>query len=244
MNYSNKTVLIVGGTSGIGLATAKKFQNANAKLIVAGKNESNLKIAKETLGEESSYYTLDITNVASLNKLYQELVEEKIKIDFLIITAGLGKFGKNDEVLEEDYDLVMNTNVKGTFFAVSILNKLINDGGSIVLLSSFLANQYIPFTSVLSASKIAVETFTKIFAKELSSRFIRVNAVSPGSIKTNFMAVANPSVEQQNALKEVMPKIPLGKRGEPDNIADAILFLTSEEANYINGAILSVDGGL
>ncbi|WP_338410639.1 SDR family oxidoreductase [uncultured Flavobacterium sp.] len=244
MKYNNKTVLIIGGSSGIGLATAKKYATKKAHVIIVGKTKEKLKKAAQEMANNTTYYPADITSLDSLKELYEKLNKKQIQIDVLIITAGLGKFGSLDEVSEEEYDLVMNTNTKGTFFSVSILGKLVKNGGSIILLSSFLANKFIPLTAVLSASKVAVETFTKIFARELSPKGIRVNAVSPGSIKTNFMNVANPSEDQQNRLLENMPKIPLGKRGETEEIANTILFLSSEEASYINGSILSVDGGL
>jgi NAD(P)-dependent dehydrogenase (short-subunit alcohol dehydrogenase family) len=244
MSYTHKTILILGGSSGIGLATAKKYAAENARVIIVGKTEEKLKSAVQEIGLKSSYFTADISKVASITELYEKLKAQKTTIDVLIVSAGLGKFGGINEFTEEAYDLVMDTNAKGTFFAVKILEKLINSGGNIVLLSSFLANKYIPLTAVLSASKVAVETFTKIFSRELSPKGIRVNAVSPGSIKTNFMKVANPSEEQQKQLQEYMPQIPIGKRGEVDQIAHAIVFLSSEGASYINGAIISVDGGI
>jgi NAD(P)-dependent dehydrogenase (short-subunit alcohol dehydrogenase family) len=244
MSYSHKTILVLGGSSGIGLATAKKYVAENATVIIVGKTEEKLKSAVHEIGFKSSCFTADISKVASINELYEKLKAQKTTIDVLIVSAGLGKFGGIHEVNEETYDLVMDTNAKGTFFAVKILSKLVNSGGNIILLSSFLANKYIPLTALLSASKIAVETFTKIFSRELSHKGIRVNAISPGSIKTNFMKVANPSEEQQKQLLEYMPQIPIGKRGEVDQVAHAILFLSSEGASYINGAIISVDGGL
>lgn len=244
MRFKNKTVLIIGGSSGIGLATAKKYAADNANVIIVGKTEDSLKNAAIEIGYNTSFYIADISKVSSIDSLYKQLNEKSVKIDVLLVSAGLGKFGSIDEVNEVDYDLVMNTNTKGTFFVVKILKNIINEGGNIILLSSFLANKFIPLTAVLSASKAAIETYTKIFSRELIENKIRVNAVSPGSIKTNFMNVANPSENQQKRLGENMPKIPLGKRGEVDQIANAILFLSSEEANYINGAILSVDGGL
>ena len=244
MSYSQKNILIIGGSSGIGLATAKKFVAENATVILVGKTEEKLKDAVHELGFKSSYFLADISKVASITALYEKLKAQATTIDVLIVSAGVGKFGSINEVNEEDYDLVMDTNTKGTFFAVKILEKIINSGGTIILLSSFLTNKYIPLTAVLSASKVAVETFTKIFARELSPKRIRVNAISPGSIKTNFMTAANLSDAQQKKLLEYMPQIPSGKRGEVNQIAHAILFLSSDNANYINGAIISVDGGL
>jgi NAD(P)-dependent dehydrogenase (short-subunit alcohol dehydrogenase family) len=244
MRFKNKTVLIIGGSSGIGLATAKKFAEKKANVLIVGKTEDTLKKSAIEIGNNTSFFIADISKVSSIELLYKQLKEKSTKIDILIVSAGLGKFGSIDEVDEVDYDLVMNTNTKGTFFAVKILKNLINEGGNIILLSSFLANKFIPFTAVLSASKAAIETFTKIFSRELIENNIRVNAVSPGSIKTNFMNVANPTSEQQKKLAEYMPQIPLGKRGDADQITNAILFLSSEKANYINGSVLSVDGGL
>ncbi len=240
----NKTILITGGSSGIGLATAKKYAKRQANVIIVGKTEDKLINAVNEIGEKSSYYTVDIANTESLKKLYKRLKSKGIEIDILVTSAGLGKFGRAQEVSEQDYDLVMNTNTKGTFFTVTILKPLIKRGGHVILISSFLASKYIPLTSVLSASKIAVETFTKIFAREFSQDNIKVNAVSPGSIKSNFMAFAKPTEQQQEKLIAYMPKIPLEKRGEAVQVADAILYLTGENASYVNGTILSVDGGL
>jgi NAD(P)-dependent dehydrogenase (short-subunit alcohol dehydrogenase family) len=244
MRFKNKTVLIIGGSSGIGLATAKKYAAENANALIVGKTEDTLKKAAIEIGNKTSFFIADISKVSSIESIYKQLNEKAIRIDVLIVCVGLGKFGGIDEVNEEDYDLVMNTNTKGTFFAVKIFKNLINEGGNIILLSSFIANKFIPLTAVLSASKVAVETFTKIVTRELIEKRIRVNAVCPESIKTNFMNVASPTIEQQQKLSDYMPQIPLGKRGEVDQIANAILFLSSEEANYINGAILSVDGCL
>ena len=138
----------------------------------------------------------------------------------------------------------MNTNVKGTFFSLSALKSLIKKGGNIILTSSFLTKQSLPLTSVLTASKAAIESFTKIFAKEFSESNIRVNAISPGSVKTGFMSVANPEEKVINILKSQTPNIPLQKRADVNEISSAILFLASTDARYITGTILDVDGGL
>ena len=245
MQFKNKKILIIGATSGIGLATAKKYHQTGAQLFLLGKNEKKLKKIQEELNDTTIKYFLgDITNVKNLYDVFEKMQKENITLDFLVVTAGIGKFGSYKDISEEEYDLVMNTNAKGTYFSVKFFSELLINGGAIVLTSSFLARKYIPYTSVLSASKVAVETFTKIFARELSSTQIRVNAVSPGSIKTNFMAVANPNEETKVELRNNMPEIPIGKRGEANEVAEAILFLTSENAKYINGTVLAIDGGL
>ena len=240
----NKTILITGGSSGIGLATAKKYAEQQANIIIVGKTEDRLIDAAKEIGKNVTYYMADISKTASLHDLYKKLKAKSIEIDVLIASAGLGKFGSVEEVSEEVYDLVMDTNTKGTFFTVSTLKPILKKGGHIVLISSFLAHKSLPLTSVLSASKVAVETFTKIFAREFSDDQIKVNAISPGSIKSNFMKVVGISEEQQKNLSLNMPKIPLGKRGDAAQIADVILFLTSPGASYINGTVLSVDGGI
>ncbi len=241
---SKRTVLITGGSSGIGLASAKKYIEQNYQVIIVGKTEDKLITAVNEIGGDISSYVVDVTQIDNLKDLYEQLWMQQIEIDILVTSAGLGKFGSVLDVSEKDYDLVMNTNTKGTFFTVSILKPLIKRGGHVVLISSFLASKHIPLTSVLSSSKIAVETFTKIFAREFLDDKIKVNAISPGSIKSNFMSFANPTEEQQKILTANMPKILLEKRGEAIQVADAICFLTSEKADYINGAILSVDGGI
>ncbi|WP_440880121.1 SDR family NAD(P)-dependent oxidoreductase [Tenacibaculum sp. C7A-26P2] len=248
MDFNNKTVLIIGGSSGIGLETAKQFIKLNATVIITGSNKNKLISAQKNIAIQNehniSYVKVDITKKESIYELKKKLENNHTAIDILIITAGIGKFGEIDEISEKDYDLVMNTNVKGTFFSLSALKSLIKKGGNIVLTSSFLTKQSLPLTSVLTASKAAIESFTKIFAKEFSEFNIRVNAISPGSVKTGFMSVANPEEKVINILKSQTPNIPLQKRADVDEISSAILFLASTDARYITGTILDVDGGL
>ena len=248
MDFNNKTVLIIGGSSGIGLETAKQFIKLNATVIITGSNENKLISAQKNIAIQNehniSYVKVDITKKESIYELKKNLEHNHIKLDILVITAGIGKFGGLDEISKKDYDLVMNTNVKGTFFSLSALKSLIKKGGNIVLTSSFLTKQSLPLTSVLTASKAAIESFTKIFAKEFSESNIRVNAISPGSVKTGFMTVANPGEKIVDALKSQTPTIPLKKRADVDEISSAILFLASTDARYITGTILDVDGGL
>lgn len=248
MNFKDKTILIIGGSNGIGREAAKQFSIANARVIISGRDKLKLKttqrLVKKATGNSIQYIQADVTSMKSLLNLKKELIASNLSIDSLIITSGIGKFGMIGDTSEQDYDLIMDTNTKGTFFAVSILKELINEGGSITLTSSFLTKHSLPLTSVLTASKAAINSFTGIFAKELSIYNIRVNAISPGSTKTDFMEVANPLKLEIEILKKSTPNIPLGKRATPSEIVDSILFLSSEHANYITGTILDVDGGL
>ena len=248
MNFKNQNILVVGGSSGIGKEAAIQFSLSQANVIIAGRDIEKLQELQKQIQKEFkiniSYIQADIRNMKSIRNLKKTLIDKNIVLDALIITAGIGKFGFIEETTEEDYDLVMNTNVKGSYFTVSILKELIKSGGSITLTSSFLIQLNLPLTSVLTASKAAIESYTKIFAKELSISDIRVNAISPGSIKSNFMKTANPSQKQIDALQKVIPKIPLQKRGNPTEIVNSILFLSSTHASYITGAIVNVDGGL
>lgn len=245
MKFKSKIVVISGGGAGIGLATAERFVSEGAHVIITGRNEKRLLEAQKKLGQENvDTFIMDVTNVKDIRKLKIWLNQKYEEVDILFCNAGVARFNKIEDVGEDEYDLVMNTNAKGAFFLASILSPIIRNHGSIIFNGSYISSKSIPLTAVLAASKVTVESFVKTFAIELALRNIRVNAVRPGSIKTDFMFNSKPDKKQIELLGQALPDIPLGKRGVTESIADGVLFLASDEASYITGSILDIDGGL
>jgi NAD(P)-dependent dehydrogenase (short-subunit alcohol dehydrogenase family) len=241
---AGKIALVTGGSSGIGLATARQFIEEGAFVYITGRRQAELDAAVETLGSQAKGIRADASKLADLDALYAEIQKDKGRLDVLFVNAGGGSFAPLGQISEEQFDQTFDTNVKGVLFTVQKALPLIPDGGSVVLNASIVSVQGTPNFSVYSASKAAVRSFARTWTSDLKHRKIRVNVVSPGPIDTPGLSGLAQNEEQKNALyAQLAADVPLGRVGQPEEIAKAAVFLASEDASYITGIELFVDGG-
>jgi NAD(P)-dependent dehydrogenase (short-subunit alcohol dehydrogenase family) len=243
--FSGKIAVITGGSTGIGLATAKRFvQEGMEHVFITGRGKGALDAAVAEIGKNATAVQGDVSNLANLDRLYDAVMKREPKIDIIVANAGLAKLASFGTVDEKLFDLHFDANVKGLFFSVQKGLPLMKDGGSIVLTGSIADIKGFPAMSVYSATKAAVRSFARTWINDLRDRRIRVNVLSPGHIDTPILE----DLQQGEALvkmkKEMESNVPLGRLGDPDEIAKAISFLASDEASYVSGAELYVDGGV
>lgn len=241
----NKTAFITGGTNGMGFATAQEFINNGAQVIITGRSERNVNKAVEELGKNVIGIVSNAGQLSDIFELQNQIKKYTDQIDILFVNAGYGKFNSIENVSIEEFDEVFNMLVKGTFFTVQQILPLMSEGGSIILNTTFLTDIGQPNMSVYTAAKASVQSFIKTFAAECTSKKIRVNGISPGYISTNIFN--NTGMSQENiksTIDAVTPTLPFKRFGEPAEIAKTALFLASDDASYIHGIELRVDGGL
>ena len=239
-----KIALITGGTSGIGLATAKQFVNEGAYVFIMGRREPELAAAVKEIGRNVSGVQGDVSNLADLDRLFGQIRKENRKLDVVFANAGVAKYAPFGKITEEFYDSIFNINVKGLLFTVQKALPLLPDGASIILNASIAGSKGLPTYSVYSATKAAVRSFARTWTTDLKDRRIRVNAISPGSIDTPAATelLASSEVGEQRR-KMVSTSVPLGRFGRADEVAKAVVFLASEDSSYVTGTELFVDGG-
>jgi NAD(P)-dependent dehydrogenase (short-subunit alcohol dehydrogenase family) len=239
-----KIAVVTGGTSGIGLATAKRFVAEGAYVFITGRRQAELDKAADEIGSNAIAVRTDSSNLADLDRLYDRVKLDKGRIDILFANAGGGEFAALGGITEEHYDKTFNTNVKGVLFTVQKALPLFRDGGSIILNASTAASKGTPAFGVYSATKAAVRNFARSWILDLADRHIRVNAVSPGPISTPGLDSLAETEEQARQFKTSMAAgIPLGRLGRSDEVAKAVVFLASDDSSFVNGAELFVDGG-
>lgn len=240
MDFINKNVVITGGTTGIGLATAKAFINAGANVWITGRNADNLqKAALEINNPKLTTVTSDTSNLADITILEKAVAASGKKLDVLFLNAGIAVFAPIDLVTEADFDAQFNTNVKGHFFTLQRLLPHLANGASVIFTSSTVATASNLGTSVYSSTKGALNKIAQIAANELAERKIRVNILSPGPVQTPGLEGAVPA-EAKPALAAA---IALQRLGHPDEIAKTVLFLASDSASFITGTEIVADGG-
>ena len=241
MNFKNKNVIITGGTSGIGLATAKAFLNAEATVWITGRDQGRLDDAAKVINNEKLKTILADTSTSSgIEALENTLSTLESKIDVLFLNAGIASFSTIEFATEEQFEAQFNTNVKGPYFTLQKAIPFLNEGSSVIFTSSTNATMRNVGSSIYSATKGALNKVAEIAANELSDRKIRVNILSPGPTDTEGLTNAIPK-----EAKDYLKSITLSKRlGEPIEIANAVLFLSSENAAFINGTEFIVDGGM
>lgn len=243
--FEGKSVVITGGNSGIGLATAKQFHEEGAKVAISGRDQKTLDEAVNTIGPNTLAVKADVANLGDLDKFFAQAVAKFGKIDFLFANAGVAKFAPASSSSEQMYDETFDINVKGLYFTLQKALPHLNDNAGIVLTSSVVNSKGNPATSVYSASKAAVRSLARTFAAELLDRGIRVNVVSPGPIYTPILEKGGmPQEGVDDFVKFVKDRVPMKRLGTPEEVAHAVLFLASSEASYITGVDLNVDGGL
>jgi NAD(P)-dependent dehydrogenase (short-subunit alcohol dehydrogenase family) len=233
-----KVALITGGTEGIGLATAKLFVKEGAYVFITGRRQQQLDEAVKAIGSNVSGVQGDVANLADLDRLYEAVAKVKGKIDIVFANAGVGEFVPFGAVTEEHFDRLFNTNVRGTLFTVQKALPLMNDGGSIILNGSVASAKGTAAFGVYAASKAAIRSFVRTWTTDLKERGIRSNVVSPGPINTPLT-----SRQSADAIARIASTIPMGRMGEPDEVAKAALFLASDDSSFITGIELFVDGG-
>lgn len=243
--FDSKTVLVTGGTSGIGLATAMEFAKQGARVIITGRDQATLDQAKAQLGSDAIALRNDVGATGSAQALASTLAAQDITLDAVFINAGIAKFAPLEDVNEALWDQTFNTNVKGAYFAIQALSPLLNTGAAIILNGSINAHIGMPNSSVYAASKAALISLAKTLSGELISRGIRVNVVSPGPVQTPLYGKLGVPAEQLDALAAgIQAQIPLKRFGTPDEVASAAVYLSSPEAAFIVGTELIVDGGM
>jgi NAD(P)-dependent dehydrogenase (short-subunit alcohol dehydrogenase family) len=239
-----KIALVTGGTSGIGLATAKQFVAEGAYVFITGRRERELAAAVKAIGRNVSGIRGDASNLCDLDDLFAEIKQAKGKIDIVFANAGIAKYAPMGSITEDAYESMFGINVKGLLFTVQKALPLMPDGATIILNASIVGSKGLPENSVYSATKAAVRSFARTWTTDLKSRHIRVNAISPGTIDTPGLSDLLASSEVGAQRKKLIANaVPLGRFGAADEIARAVVFLASDDASYITGTELFVDGG-
>lgn len=244
--FEGKVVVVTGGASGIGLATAKRFSQLGAAVYVTGRREAELAAAVKAIGGDVTGVQGDASKLADLDKLYDTIQQRHAHIDVLVPNAGGGDMLPLGAITEAQYEDIFGRNVKGVIFTVQKALPLLRDGGAVVLMGSTAAEQGTPAFSVYSASKAAVRSLARGWTADLKDRQIRVNVVSPGPVKTPGLVelAGTDAAAQQGLLDFMASQIPLGRVADPSEIAKAVTFLASSDASFIAGAELVVDGGM
>jgi len=239
-----KIALVTGGNSGIGLATAKEFVKEGADVFITGRRQKELGRAVKEIGKNVTAVQGDVSNLDDLDRLFARIKQDKGKLDIVFANAGVAKYAPLGKITEEFYDSIFNINVKGVLFTVQRALPLLPDGASIILNASIVASKGLSSNCVYSATKAAVRSFARTWTTDLRDRRIRVNAVSPGPIDTPGLSELLASSETgQERKKMISTTVPLGRLGTPDEIAKAVVFLASDDASYVTGIELFVDGG-
>src|SRR6201998_2535415 len=239
-----KISLVTGGTSGIGLAAANALAKEGAHVYITGRREPELRTAVLQIGRNATGVRGDVSNARDLDRLFEQIREEKGTLDILFANAGIAKYAALGNITEELYDSMFTVNVKGVLFTVQKALSLMPDGASIILNASVVGSKGLSSNSVYSATKASIRSFARTWTTDLKLRRIRVNAISPGTIDTpglNDLLASGESGEQRR--KMVATAIHLGRFGRPDEVAKAVVFLASDESSYIAGSEIFVDGG-
>jgi len=240
-----KVAVITGGNSGIGLATAKRFVDEGAHVVITGRREKELNDAAALIGKNVTTVTGDVTRLADLDRLYAVVKEKHGHIDILFANAGWGELAPLAAATEAHFDKTFDLNAKGTFFTVQRSLPLMKDGGSIILTASVANVRGDAAFTAYAGAKAAVRCFARGWTMELKDRNIRVNSISPGPIETPALEKVGLTAEQvEQAIAHFASQVPLGRRGKPEELAAAVLFLASDESSYITGVDLPVDGGM
>ena len=242
---AGKVAVVTGGSTGIGLATAKRFAAEGAQVFITGRRQAELDEAAAAIGHEAIGIQADSTNMSDLNRLYAQVKEAAGRIDVLFANAGGGSNLPLGSITEEQFDDTFARNVKGVLFTVQKALPLLVDGGSVILTGSTSSIVAMPAFSVYGASKAAVRAFARHWTLDLKDRHIRVNVLSPGSTRTPGLAglAGDEKAAQEALLEKIAMGVPIGRLADPDEIANAALFLASDESSFVAGIELFADGG-
>lgn len=242
---NGKIALVTGGTSGIGLATARIFVTEGAHVYVTGRRKEKLDETVKQIGSGVTGVQGDVASLTDLDRLFGRIKEEKGRLDIMFANAGSAEFAPFGEVDEAHYDRMFDGNVKGLFFSVQKALPLMPDGSAIVLASSVVGSKGLPANTVYAATKAAIRSFARTWATDLKHRKIRVNAISPGPVDTaGLRELLGDSAQGQQRRDSFAQTVPLGRLGSAEEIARAVLFLASSDSSYVTGTQLFVDGGM
>ena len=243
--FENKVVVVTGGTSGIGYATAARFAAEGASVFITGRRQKELDEAVETIRGRVTGVQGDMSSLADIDRLYDAIQQKHSHIDVLFANAGGGAMLPLGAITEQHYEDIFGSNVKGVIFTVQKALPLLRDGASVILTGSTTGSTGTAAFSIYSASKAAVRNLARSWTLDLKDRGIRVNVVSPGPAKTpGLVGLAGPDKEQQQGLLDYLAaQVPLGRVADPDEIANVVLFLGSDESSFVAGAEFFVDGG-
>ena len=233
-----RVALVTGGTEGIGLAIAKLFVEEGAYLFITGRRQKELDEAVKTIGDNVAGIQGDVANMADLDRLYETIGRAKGRIDVVVANAGVGEFAAFGKATEEHFDKLFDINVKGTFFTVQKALPLLVEGGSVILIGSVASVKGTSSFGVYGATKAALRSFARTWTTDLKERRVRTNVLSPGPIKTPLSGRQSP-----DAIARIVSTVPMGRMGEPDEIARAALFLASDDSSFVTGIELFADGG-
>jgi len=240
-----KVAVITGGNSGLGFATAKRYVEEGAYVFIFGRRQEELDKAVNEIGRNVTAVRGDVTNLADLDRLYAQVAADKGWIDVLMAGAGFVEHQRLGEITEAHYDKTFNLNARGLLFTVQKALPLIRNGGSIILIGSIASFMGFPAHTTYSGTKAAVRSFARTWTIELKDRGIRVNTMSPGPIDTPIIDSQAPTKEGADRIRQnFINVIPLGRMGRAEEIANAALFLGSDESSFVAGIDLVVDGGM
>lgn len=242
-SLQGKVALVTGGSTGIGLASAKELASRGAKVFVTGRREAELAAAVDAIGNGAVGIGADVSKLGDLDRVYERISREAERLDVLLANAGGGDMLPLPAVTEEHFDRIFGTNVKGMLFTVQKALPLLRYGGSIILTGSTAGQKGTANFSVYSASKAAVRNFARSWLLELVPRRIRVNVVSPGAVETPGLAGLVPPEHKDGLFSQLAAVVPIGRLGEPEEVAKVVAFLASDDSSFVNGAELFVDGG-
>ena len=243
--FADKVAVVTGGNSGIGLATAKAFAREGARVAITGRSDATLKAAQRELGPDTLVIKADMSRVPEITTAMDQIKRKFARIDALFVNAGIGRFVPFEAVTEEFFDETMATNLRGAFFTIQKAVPLLSQGAAVVLNASINAHMGMPGSTVYGASKAAVVNLAKTLSADLLQRGVRVNVVSPGPVATPILDRMGLPEEQTRQLKEqITEQVPLKRFGHPDEIAAAVLYLSSSESAFVVGTELVVDGGM
>lgn len=243
----NKTALVTGASSGIGLAVARRFAAEGATVYLTGRRKAELEAAVEQVGSRGIGIQGDVSKLEDLDRLFAEIAERSGRLDIVMANAGVGDFGPLGAITEEEYDRTTSINLKGTVFTVQKALPLLPAGASVVLLSSSAALRGVPGLGIYAATKAAIRSLARTWAAELADRGIRVNALTPGPVTTpgaDELRAAFPHGDQATAAAGATATTPLGRAGRPDEVAATALYLAGDQSSFTTGAELLVDGGV
>ena len=240
-----RVAVVTGGNSGIGLATAKRFQQEGARVAISGRSKKTLDEAARAIGDGVLAIRADVAKGSELDMLYTEVSQKLGKIDVLFVNAGVAKYVPLAETSESTFDEQFDINIRGAYFTIQKALPLLNDGASIILNTSVVDNRGTPNTSAYAATKAALRSLARTAAAELAGRGIRVNTVAPGPIVTPIWQKMGISADAGDELaKRIIQQVPMKRYGQPEEVASTVAFLASQDASYIPGVEINVDGGL
>lgn len=243
--FKGKVAVVTGGNSGIGLATAQRLHQEGARVVISGRDARTLDAAAATIGAGTLAVQADVSKPEDIERLYSVVASKLGKIDVLFANAGIARFAPYSESDEGLFDEQFAINVKGVYLTLQKAIPHLNDGASVILNTSVVASKGPENMGIYAATKAAVRSFARTAATELLGRSIRVNAVAPGPIATPIFGRSGLTAEQIEGFKAgISERVPMRRIGRPEEIANAVAFLASDDASYITGVELNVDGGM